>query len=156
MILLSNPLPSGISWASDPPPPWNFQFPPWWRSGYFLEPHIWEIIADVNVLAKYCTCMYITNNKYTLIFFYDFKTCGWTKSICSRNFHSSPNVVANQCKWMAALQNGAWDMFCLKIQNAPTTFQLPMVTACITWTRKNPLCNQNSWSELQLSSCTAF
>ena len=22
-----------------PPPPWNFQFPPWWRSGYFLEPH---------------------------------------------------------------------------------------------------------------------
>ena len=23
-----------------PPPPWNFQFPPWWRSGYFLEPHI--------------------------------------------------------------------------------------------------------------------
>ena len=23
-----------------PPPPWNFQFPPWWGSGYFLEPHI--------------------------------------------------------------------------------------------------------------------
>ena len=22
-----------------PPPPWNFQFPPWWGSGYFLEPH---------------------------------------------------------------------------------------------------------------------
>ena len=22
-----------------PPPPWNFQFPPWWESGYFLEPH---------------------------------------------------------------------------------------------------------------------
>ena len=24
-----------------PPPPWNFQFPPWWGSGYFLEPHIY-------------------------------------------------------------------------------------------------------------------
>ena len=23
-----------------PPPPWNFQFPPWWGSGYFLELHI--------------------------------------------------------------------------------------------------------------------
>ena len=22
-----------------PPPPWNFQFPLWWESGYFLEPH---------------------------------------------------------------------------------------------------------------------
>ena len=22
-----------------PPPPWNFQFPPWWGSGYFLELH---------------------------------------------------------------------------------------------------------------------
>ena len=22
-----------------PPPPWNFQFPPWWGSGYFMEPH---------------------------------------------------------------------------------------------------------------------
>ena len=26
-----------------PPPPWNFQFPPWWESGYFLEPHIISI-----------------------------------------------------------------------------------------------------------------
>ena len=26
-----------------PPPPWNFQFPPWWGSGYFLEPHIQRI-----------------------------------------------------------------------------------------------------------------
>ena len=25
-----------------PPPPWNFQFPPWWGSGYFLELHIWS------------------------------------------------------------------------------------------------------------------
>ena len=35
-------LPSGISWAIDPPPPplWNFQFPPWWGYGYFLEPDI--------------------------------------------------------------------------------------------------------------------
>ena len=22
-----------------PPPPWNFQFPPWWGYGYFLELH---------------------------------------------------------------------------------------------------------------------
>ena len=22
-----------------PPPPWNYQFPPWWGSGYFLELH---------------------------------------------------------------------------------------------------------------------
>lgn len=22
-----------------PPPLWNFQFPPWWGYGYFLEPH---------------------------------------------------------------------------------------------------------------------
>ena len=37
-----NPLLSGISWAFDPPPPpplRNFQFPPWWGYGYFLEPH---------------------------------------------------------------------------------------------------------------------
>ena len=26
-----------------PPPPWNFQFPPWWGSGYFLEPHNLDI-----------------------------------------------------------------------------------------------------------------
>ena len=25
-----------------PPPPWNFQFPLWWGSGYFLEPEISE------------------------------------------------------------------------------------------------------------------
>ena len=34
------PLPSGISWVSDPPSPWNFQFPPLWELGYFPEPHI--------------------------------------------------------------------------------------------------------------------
>ena len=33
------PLPSGISWASDPPPPRNFQLPPWWGYEYFQEPH---------------------------------------------------------------------------------------------------------------------
>ena len=26
-----------------PPPPWNFQFPPWWGSGYFLELHIGQV-----------------------------------------------------------------------------------------------------------------
>ena len=36
-----------------PPPPWNFQFPPWWQSGYFLEPHIHvKRIEDGNVLNK--------------------------------------------------------------------------------------------------------
>ena len=44
------PLPSGISWASDPPPPppppWNFQFPPLWESGYFLELHNRTVIVD--------------------------------------------------------------------------------------------------------------
>lgn len=44
---------------------------------------MWETFAHVNVLPKYHTCMYITNNKYIiLIFFNDFKTLGWTKSIC--------------------------------------------------------------------------
>ena len=38
-----------------PPPPWNFQFPPWWGSGYFLELHIMEralllVIANIRVL----------------------------------------------------------------------------------------------------------
>ena len=27
------------------PPPWNFQFPPWWGSGYFLEPHNYKRIV---------------------------------------------------------------------------------------------------------------
>ena len=31
-----------------PPPPWNFQFPPWWESGYFLEPHITKLICKVG------------------------------------------------------------------------------------------------------------
>ena len=41
VILLSNP-PSPLEFPGPltPPLPWNFQFPPWWRSGYFLEPHI--------------------------------------------------------------------------------------------------------------------
>ena len=30
-----------------PPPPWNFQFPLWWGSGYFLEPH-----NEANSLRK--------------------------------------------------------------------------------------------------------
>ena len=42
----------------------------------FLSAFEKHLKLDVNVLAKYCTCMYITNNKYILIFFYDFKTCG--------------------------------------------------------------------------------
>ena len=34
-----------------PPPPWNFQFPPWWGSGYFLEPHIYVYVV-VNFLSQ--------------------------------------------------------------------------------------------------------
>ena len=40
VILLSNPPPLWNFLGLWPPsPPWNFQFPLWWRSGYFLEPH---------------------------------------------------------------------------------------------------------------------
>ena len=42
-----------------PPPPWNFQFPPWWGSGYFLEPHIvrtmYYLISYQNVLTLFIT-----------------------------------------------------------------------------------------------------
>ena len=40
VILLSIPPPLwNFLGLWPPPPPWNFQFPLWWRSGYFLEPH---------------------------------------------------------------------------------------------------------------------
>ena len=38
-----------------PQPPWNFQLPPWWGSGYFLEPHI--------KLLLYSTICLHTNSK---------------------------------------------------------------------------------------------
>ena len=36
-----------------PTPPWNFQFPPWWGSGYFMEPAniVWKYIL-LHVLNK--------------------------------------------------------------------------------------------------------
>ena len=34
-----------------PPPPWNFQFPPWWGSGYFLESHNIEKIKNSNKIT---------------------------------------------------------------------------------------------------------
>ena len=34
-----------------PPTPWNFQFPPWWGSGYFLEVHI--LMMLVIKMEKY-------------------------------------------------------------------------------------------------------
>ena len=39
-----------------PPPPWNFQFPLWWRSGYFLEPH--NVILHLYACASMCLCMH--------------------------------------------------------------------------------------------------
>ena len=36
-----------------PPPPWNFQFPPWWGSGYFLELHIWDFCGYSLNTLKY-------------------------------------------------------------------------------------------------------
>ena len=39
-----------------PPPPWNFQFPPWWGSGYFLEPHIVSFWSQSNLLIYNLDC----------------------------------------------------------------------------------------------------
>ena len=47
-----------------PPPPWNFQFPPWWGSGYFLEPHIAEFTSQV---ARPCEGWERKGNKSTLV-----------------------------------------------------------------------------------------
>ena len=37
--MVQSPLPSGISWASNPPTPFEFPIPSVVRYGYFLEPH---------------------------------------------------------------------------------------------------------------------
>ena len=49
-FIVQPPSPLEFPGPLTPPPPWNFQFPPWWGSGYFLEPaHIvWKYIF-------YCT-----------------------------------------------------------------------------------------------------
>ena len=44
MILLSKPPPLWNFLGLWPPLPWNFQFPPCRGSGFFLEPHIKNII----------------------------------------------------------------------------------------------------------------
>ena len=36
-----------------PPPPWNFQFPPWWGSGYFLELHNMAFLAHIQQHTVY-------------------------------------------------------------------------------------------------------
>ena len=38
-FIVQPPSPREFPGPLTPPPPWNFQFPSWWRSGYFLEPH---------------------------------------------------------------------------------------------------------------------
>ena len=38
-FLSSNPSPLWDFLSLSPPPPRNFQFPPWWGYGYFQEPH---------------------------------------------------------------------------------------------------------------------
>ena len=52
------PHPSGISWAFEPPPLWNFQFPLWWGYGYFLEPHIGGVLRFIVIKSAghICVC----------------------------------------------------------------------------------------------------
>ena len=38
-LIVQPPSPLEFPRSLTPPPLWNFQFPPWWESGYFLEPH---------------------------------------------------------------------------------------------------------------------
>ena len=50
-----------------PPPPWNFQFPLWWGSGYFLEPHIKCILYRIKLQMKVCLSLrivYLHNRKH--------------------------------------------------------------------------------------------
>ena len=39
-LIVQLPSPLEFLGSLTPPPLWNFQFPPWLESGYFLEPHI--------------------------------------------------------------------------------------------------------------------
>ena len=44
-----------------PPPPWNFQFSPWWGSGYFLELHI--MANCLITLSHYNPTQWLEKNK---------------------------------------------------------------------------------------------
>ena len=64
-----------------PPPPWNFQFPPWWGSGYFLELHI------IDPMLLHCTILSLaeistTNCELNLSFCANMQLCMLT---CSRD-----------------------------------------------------------------------
>ena len=58
------PLPSGISWASDPPTLLEFPIPAVVGVGYFLEPHIAEFTSQV---ARPCEGWERKGNKSTLV-----------------------------------------------------------------------------------------
>ena len=64
-----------------PPPPWNFQFPPWWGYGYFLELHIrafvktpyncvYYLLYVLLFSSFFLTVMYIYDVKYRVLTIY--------------------------------------------------------------------------------------
>ena len=55
-FIVQPPSPLEFPGPLTPPPPWNFQFPLWWGSGYFLEP--------AHIVWKYIFyCMYSIKTK---------------------------------------------------------------------------------------------
>ena len=58
-FIVQPPSPLEFPGPLTPPPAWNFQFPPWWESGYFLEPHIVYIVGLPSHLCSHflqCWC----------------------------------------------------------------------------------------------------
>ena len=47
-----------------PPPPWNFQFPPWWGSGYFLELHNCKLRTRLSDIVLH---LHIHNNYHQIV-----------------------------------------------------------------------------------------
>ena len=48
-LSIQPPSPRDFPGLLNPPPLWNFQFPPWWGYGYFLEPHI-IVLSDIIII----------------------------------------------------------------------------------------------------------
>ena len=100
-LIVQPPSPLEFPGSLTPPPPWNFQFPPWWESGYFLEPHILtkgnkglvtRLLETSTRSNGFVTCSLETSTHSNYLVTRLLKASGWTKDLVTRLLKTSGHL----------------------------------------------------------------
>ena len=100
-LIVQPPSPLEFPGSLTPPPPWNFQFPPWWESGYFLEPHILtkghkglvtRLLETSTRSNGFVTCSLETSTHLNYLVTRLLKASGWTNDLVTRLLKTSGHL----------------------------------------------------------------